>query len=389
MNNVSDIKECYGCGMCATVCPKCIVDIRLDESGFYTPHIEHENLCIDCGLCVKTCSFSYVNLSVKNPVLASYAAWSNDSEVRKSCSSGGVAFELGRFLLKQGYKICAVRYNAELNRAEHYIATTLKELIPSKGSKYIQSYTVDGFKTVNRREKNLIIGTPCQIDSFRRYIKHYKIEDNFVLVDFFCHGVPSKWVWDKYLAEVENTTGKTINASWRNKFTDWHNSYVISIEGECSKYNSMHSKDDPFYSLFLSDNCLSKPCYDQCKYKYDCSSADIRIGDLWGNKYKNNKEGVSGVIVFTERGNNALQKTDCTLIEESLSVVTEGQMKFPAKRGKLYDKLHPQIANRQITIQDLFRSVYRQKQQLKLINRLRHPYRTLRNVIGKIVNKKK
>lgn len=133
---------------------------------------------------------------------------------------------------KDGYKVCAVRYNAQENRAEHYIATNEDELAASMGSKYIQSYTVDGFKAINRKEKNLVIGTPCQIDSFRRYIKRFKVEDNFVLVDFFCHGVPSKLGWNKYLADIEKTTGKTQNATWRNKIYGWHNSYAVTVEGE-------------------------------------------------------------------------------------------------------------------------------------------------------------
>lgn len=113
----------------------------------------------------------------------------------KKCSSGGAGFEIGKYLLGEGYKVCGVRYDAEKNRAEHYIATTVEELIPSAGSKYIQSYTVDGFKAINRKEKYLVTGTPCQIDSFRRYIKKFRCEDNFVLLDFFCHGVPSMLVW--------------------------------------------------------------------------------------------------------------------------------------------------------------------------------------------------
>ena len=78
---------------------------------------------------------------------------------------------MGRTLIGEGYKVCGVRYNAERNRAEHYVATTIEELIPSIGSKYIQSYTVDGFKAINRNEKYLVTGTPCQIDSFRRYLQ--------------------------------------------------------------------------------------------------------------------------------------------------------------------------------------------------------------------------
>ena len=66
-----------------------------------------------------------------------------------------------------------MRYNTELARAEHYIATTIDELRPSIGSKYIQSYTINGFSSINRKQKYLVTGTPCQIDSFRRYIRNF------------------------------------------------------------------------------------------------------------------------------------------------------------------------------------------------------------------------
>ncbi len=103
---------------------------------------------------------------MKASCVKSFAAWSKDAAVRRKCSSGGVGFEVGRTLIGEGYKVCGVRYNAERNRAEHNVATTIEELIPSIGSKYIQSYTVDGFKAINRNEKYLVTGTPCQIDSF-------------------------------------------------------------------------------------------------------------------------------------------------------------------------------------------------------------------------------
>ena len=94
--------------------------------------------------------------------------------MRRKCSSGGVGFELGRTLIGEGDKVCGVMYNAKANRAEHYIATTVEDLIPSIGSKYIQSYTVDGFKVIDRKQKYLVTGTPCQIDSFRRSIQKFK-----------------------------------------------------------------------------------------------------------------------------------------------------------------------------------------------------------------------
>lgn len=345
-NNVSDFEFCFGCGVCVAACPKKIIRIQTNKIGFYIPHIEDINLCIDCGLCREVCSFSHKELALNQDFVKPYAAWSKDHLVRRKCSSGGVGFEIGKYLLGQGYKVCGVRYNADKNRAEHYIATTVEELIPSAGSKYIQSYTVDGFRAINRKEKYLVTGTPCQIDSFRRYIQKFHCEDNFVLLDFFCHGVPSMLVWKKYTEWAEKQVGKITYASWRNKWTGWHDSWAMGIDGEKhgekinwhdsydmlirgkkSYIESRLSQGDMFYALFLGDCCLGKQCYEHCKYKYDHSSADIRIGDLWGQTYINDEDGVSGVVAFTDKGDDILQKSNCYIREHPLSVIAEGQMK--------------------------------------------------------------
>ena len=210
--NVSGIKDCYGCGLCATICPQHIVTITLNTNGFYEPHITDKSRCTDCGLCTEVCSCLHDDLSLKKRCIRSYAAWSNDAQVRRKCSSGGVGFEVGRTLMGEGYKVCGVRYNAETNCAEHYIAATIEELIPTIGSKYIQSYTVNGFKAINRKEKYLVTGTPCQIDSFRRYIQKFHCEDNFILMDFFCHSVPSMLLWKKYITPLSRSFSLTIRS---------------------------------------------------------------------------------------------------------------------------------------------------------------------------------
>lgn len=335
MRNINEIKDCYGCGVCATVCGKKIIGIGLNKEGFYEPRVIDPDRCVGCGLCLDVCSFLQEEPSLRRTEIHSYAAWSKDTVIRRKCSSGGVGFELGRTLIEEDYKVCGVRYDAERARAEHYIATTVKELIPSIGSKYIQSYTVDGFKAINRKEKYLVTGTPCQIDSFRRYIRKFNVEDNFVLMDFFCHGVPSMHLWQKYLQEVEKLTGNVTYISWRNKLTAWHDSYDLLIRGEKSFYNSRLSQGDRFYRFFLSDACLGKACYERCKYKYDRSAADIRIGDLWGNTYKSNEDGVSAAVAFTEKGNKILCSCGCELIEHPFNVVAEGQMKECPRRPRL------------------------------------------------------
>ena len=246
------------------------------------------------------------------------------------------------------------RYNADAGRAEHYIASTVEELIPSIGSKYIQSYTVDAFRQIDRKQKYLVTGTPCQIDSFRRYVQKFHCEGNFVLMDFFCHCVPSKQTWDMYVRMQERKVGKLTYVSWRNKQTGWHDSWAMAIDGEergervnwhdsynllirgkKSYINSRLSQGDIFYKLFLGGYCDNPACQKNCRFKYDKSSADIRIGDAWGETYRNDEDGVSTAIAFTEKGNEILQSCNIVLEERPFETVAEGQMKKRTKSAVL------------------------------------------------------
>lgn len=351
-NNISEIRDCYGCGVCSATCPKKIISISLNKDGFYEPYIVDVDKCTNCGLCLDVCAFNHSELSLSERKINSWAAWSNDEDVRRKCSSGGIGFELGKQLIEQGYHAVGCRYDIAEQRAEHYIATTVEEFIQSIGSKYIQSYTADAFRQIQRRgQKYLITGTPCQIDSFRRMIRKFRCEDNFLLMDFFCHCVPSMWAWKAYIKMLEPKIGKVTYASWRNKFeygwhdswlmgidgentskpVDWHDSYNLLIRGKKSFIQSRMSQGDMFYKLFLGDICLGPQCEKNCKYKYDQSSADIRIGDLWGETYKNDQKGVSALVAFTDIGRDIIENLrNVTLIEHPFDVVAEGQMKMNA-----------------------------------------------------------
>lgn len=355
--NVSKYSYCYGCGVCSASCPKEIISMVLNDNGFYVPKIEHGDKCIDCGLCLNNCSFHHSDIVQDCKPLKNWASWSNDKDVRRKCSSGGIGFEIGKQLIEQGYKAVGCRYDIKKQRAEHFIATTVEEFVQSIGSKYIQSYTEVAFKQIKRRdEKYLITGTPCQIDSFRRMIQKFHCEDNFILMDFFCHCVPSMWAWKAYIKMLEPKIGEVTYASWRNKFEyGWHDNWLMGIDGvntsspvnwldsydqiikeKKTSIQSRKSQGDLFYKLFLGDICLGKQCEKDCKFKYDKSSADIRIGDLWGPTYNNNQEGVSALSAFTEKGVKVVESlTNVTLVEHPFEVVAEGQMKTNASHKEV------------------------------------------------------
>ena len=79
MYNINNIHNCYGCGLCATVCKQNIIEIKLNSEGFYEPHITDHDKCTNCGLCMDICAYNHDKISVENNPLKCYAAWSNVS----------------------------------------------------------------------------------------------------------------------------------------------------------------------------------------------------------------------------------------------------------------------------------------------------------------------
>lgn len=387
--NISNIHNCFGCGLCATVCTRKLIEIQLNENGFYEPVFVGADSCIDCGLCVEVCSYQDDRLALTNEIISSYGAWSKSVEVRKKCSSGGVAFELGKLLLGKGYKVCGVKYDASKELVLHYIANNERELEASIGSKYLQSYTVDAFRMIDRKKKYLVTGSPCQIDSFRRYIRKFKVEDNFVLLDFFCHGVPSMLMWRKYFGGLKSKYGGIGKVIWRDKTEGWHNAYSIKAFSinDGLLHTGLFSKGDAFFRLFLGNGCLGWACYDRCKFRYNQSSADIRIGDAWGTTYQGNELGVNAVIAFTQKGDNLLHEANLVLEVQPFEVIAEGQLKKRIKRIKEYGDIMVSLKDNSKSLCEVVSIMDKHDLYEKLIykvNLIIHPYKTMKCIMRKL-----
>lgn len=337
-DNISKLKDCYGCGVCAIGCPVKIIDLKLNDDGFYSPVIQEQEKCIECGICLDICAYNH-NEIAQNPVkenIKAFGAWSKDNVIRESSTTGGIGYELAHTRLKNGAKVCAVEYDFSKNIAQHYIASSDQELKGSQGTKYIPSFTLHGLKQLNRKDKFVVFGLPCQIDSLRRYIKKFKLDDNFILVDLFCYGVPSHLLWERTLDSFIKTTGKITEVKFRSKINGWHHSACLELEGDNGKIIRQAS-ESPFFRLFFANTCLNKCCSFSCKYKCLNSSADIRIGDYWGKKYKTDEKGVNVVLSFTERGDNLISDLakNCIFEESEIDQALEGQRFTNAPRSPL------------------------------------------------------
>ena len=113
-----------------------------------------------------------------------------------------------------------------------------------------------------------------------------------------------------------------------SKPVNWHDSYNMLIREKKTFIQSRWSQGDWIYNMFLGDYFVGKHCQNHCKYKYDKSSADIRIGDLWGDTYKDDEKGVSALVAFTDKGREVVNSlSGVTLVNHPFEIVAEGQMK--------------------------------------------------------------
>lgn len=324
INDKSAFRECTSCQMCAAVCPTQAIKISLNKDGFYRPAIDDKK-CIDCSLCVRNCYKFDENIRETADVekYNLFAAWAEDSEVREHTTSGGVADVMARELIKQGYKCVGVIYDTESNRAKGAVAETVEEAEGFRGSKYIQSLSVEAFKEVVKYCKNqkfAIFGLPCQIYAIDRYLRTRGCRDSHLLVDLYCHGCPSLYVWKKYVDEIvaRYDAKKVLSVNFRSKVRGWGNFYVVVVvEGVSYPIEVVSPRiNDGFYEMFFSDLVLNDSCPD-CKLRSTLEYADIRLGDFWGHSYVMNHKGVSGVSVMTEHGSKVFDAISSSLEVQS------------------------------------------------------------------------
>ena len=361
---------CCGCGSCESVCPVKAVRVSMNDNGFYYAHVG-ENTCIDCGMCKGVCPLEGCGgVKCEDGKLFSYK--DNDRKVLEESSSGGIAHRLASIANNNGYDIFGCTFNAKSHSAEHILIKShnIGELHRLQGSKYMQSSFSGIMSSLRDSNKAVVFGTPCQISGVRKLTG-----DKFILVDLICHGVPSSLLYRKYLdylSQNKKLDVENLITLFRYKRApgQWREIYIYN-EDFHGKTCVQHQSKDPYFLMFEYGLCYSELCY-ECPFR-DKSNADIRIGDYWGEKFSNDRTGVSMVSAMTSRGLDFMN--ECALSqfgsfhEQPMTDYTDCQQMKNVLKPVFYDELIKTLKDSNASLPEILRDYdVDLRQKIKKVN---------------------
>ena len=141
------------------------------------------------------------HLDIKENLI--YAVKHKNLNERLTSRSGGTFMAICQYVLDKKGVIYGAAFDENL-KVVHKRAEDKKAVNDFKGSKYVQSEMGDTFLSV-RRDLNdhrvvLFSGTGCQTAGLKSYLRQQNTDTtNLILCDIVCHGVPSHYVYEKYL----------------------------------------------------------------------------------------------------------------------------------------------------------------------------------------------
>lgn len=291
--------------------------------------------------------------------LKAYSGYYYDEDTLKRSASGGLSTALGEAVIRRGGLVFGVSYTDDFKGAEYRCADTIEKLRPLHGSKYIETipqiriegqyrnvYAVVGEELKSDREI-LFIGLGCNVAALYNYLDHQKIGTrNLFTAELICQGPTVRKVAEDYIDRLERRYKSSICAfSVRYKKEGWTPPYIHAefINGNVHEEPFYESDYGYAFSLYTREGCFS------CRFKGANHRADLVLGDYWGldpSEPGFNKNGVSVVVIRTEKGRELISYIDRTAFKIDITDVNKaiaGNPRYstPAERGEkwvLFDR---------------------------------------------------
>ena len=347
--NVCDDGMCTSCGSCIQICPQqCIFYINNNHET--SAAVIDTDKCISCNLCKMACPT--LNNIAKHRPMISYAAWSNDSETRRTSASGGIASEMYHYFGNKDNHCYAGTSMDDSFDLTYKLFEGIGHIYDFKNSKYVYGDTKNVYKDIAKQlgleKKILFIGLPCQVAGLKQYLNALQAEDgNLICVDLVCHGATPPSFLKEHVAFIEKKTGRKAA---KITFRDPDNGrgtydFILCVFDNKNKviYKKKVHRNDSYqvgyhYGITYRDNCY------KCDYTQNERVGDVTLADYSGLgtvsycDYSGRK--VSCILVNTEKGRDFIDKlkasnyiyADIRPVEEELN--NEKQLNSPTQVTK-------------------------------------------------------
>lgn len=307
---LADYRQCTGCEACCNICPTDCLEMKNDGEGFLFP-VRDDARCIRCHRCERVCPILYP-IPTHSESTKAYASMSKHTSMRLESSSGGIFSEISGQILQGEGLVYGAAYASDFS-VRHIAIRQKNDLSLLRGAKYAQSRIFYAYREAENALKRdmpvLFSGTPCQIAGFKKYLNGDY--DNLLTIDFVCHGIPSPFVWEKYLSyqrtkDMAGTNNSLVAVNLRSKRTGWSRyGYSTSFSYSDGKEVSCLNNQNLFMNLFVNDYINRESCA-SCPFKGYTRVSDITLGDFWGiwnidPEFDDNK-GTSLVLIHTNKG---------------------------------------------------------------------------------------
>lgn len=277
--------------------------------------------------------------------------YASSKSAYENSASGGAFYELARHALTKGYLVCGAALEEDCS-VTHMLIDSTNGLKKLQGSKYVQSNIYETFEEIERHiqrdQKVLFSGTPCQIAALKTYLNCDC--SNLLTIDIVCHGTPSPGFWRRHVQEnyLDACGAYPTSIRFRTKVKYDQYGYIMTIS-HGNTQQSISAFDELFYSLFMNNMTLRECCY-QCRYANLQRVSDITLGDCASvDSYPEmkDKSPVSIVLANTGRGVDWLKQIQssghwrplCLDREAKYNAQLNRPAPRPADRESIYSQL--------------------------------------------------
>lgn len=323
MSNILSTEHlCLECRACEQICSKHAISMQENAEGFSYPKI-YMDKCVDCGLCVKVCPAIHAD-DIKRKSCDVYAAQLKDKTILKKSSSGGVFSLIAEHVIGSGGIVFGAAWDEHL-QLRHIGVETIDALQKLRGSKYVHSDIGNTFIQArdNLKSGRLVYftGTPCQIAGLKLFLRKYYT--NLITSDLVCHGTPSQKLFNLFVKGMEKDRNvRLIDYQFRDKKVfGWScssSSSSINRKTGKKKYHFYDRNMVGYFQAFIKGHITREDCYN-CPFACPERVSDITLADYWDvsdhhPEFPNRREGVSLILINSEKGRNLLDLLEKNVI---------------------------------------------------------------------------